>query len=85
MTPAVAVGIPFPFLFLLNRQRGLINGMLGLAGVDGPAWTTDPTWIKPGIVLMSLAALNNVPRELYEAARVDGASYLQLFRRSPCP
>ncbi len=75
MTPAVAVGILFLFLFLLNGQRGLINGMLGLVGVNGPAWTTDPTWIKPGIVLMSLwtlgsttiiylAALNNVPREL---------------------
>jgi multiple sugar transport system permease protein len=40
MTPAVAVGILF--LFLLNGQRGLINGMLGLVGIQGPAWTTDP-------------------------------------------
>jgi multiple sugar transport system permease protein len=94
MTPAVAVGILF--LFLLNGQRGLINGMLGLAGIEGPAWTTDPAWIKPGIVLVSLwtlgsttiiylAALNNVPRELFEAARVDGASYLGLFRRIALP
>jgi multiple sugar transport system permease protein len=94
MTPAVAVGILF--LFLLNGQRGLINGMLGLVGVDGPAWTTDPTWIKPGIVLMSLwtlgsttiiylAALNNVPRELYEAARIDGASSWRQFRHITVP
>jgi multiple sugar transport system permease protein len=94
MTPAVAVGILF--LFLLNGQRGLINGMLGLVGVDGPAWTTDPTWIKPGIVLMSLwtlgsttiiylAALNNVPRELYEAARLDGASSWRQFRHITVP
>lgn len=59
-------------------------------------WTTDPAWIKPGIVLMSLwtlgsttiiylAALNNVPRDLYEAARIDGASYLQLSRRITLP
>jgi multiple sugar transport system permease protein len=35
MTPAVAVGILF--LFLLNGQQGLINGMLGLVGIQGPA------------------------------------------------
>jgi multiple sugar transport system permease protein len=52
MTPAVAVGILF--LFLLNGQKGLINGALGLVGIQGPNWTTDPAWIKPGIVLMSL-------------------------------
>jgi multiple sugar transport system substrate-binding protein len=79
-----------------QRQRGLINGMLGLVGVDGPAWTTDPTWIKPGIVLMSLwtlgsttiiylAALNNVPWELYEAARLDGASSWRQFRHITVP
>jgi multiple sugar transport system permease protein len=90
----VAVGILF--LFLLNGQQGLINGMLALVGIEGPNWTTDPAWIKPGIVLMSLwtlgsttiiylAALNNVPRDLFEAARLDGASYLQLFRRIALP
>ena len=94
MTPAVAVGILF--LFLLNGQRGLINGMLGLVGIQGPAWTTDPAWIKPGIVLMSLwtlgsttiiylAALNNVPRELYEAARLDGAGAWHQFRHITVP
>jgi multiple sugar transport system permease protein len=94
MTPAVAVGILV--LFLLNGQRGLINGVLGLVGIDGPAWTTDPTWIKPGIVLMSLwtlgsttiiylAALNNVPWELYEAARLDGASSWRQFRHITVP
>jgi multiple sugar transport system permease protein len=94
MTPAVAVGILF--LFLLNGQNGLINGMLGLVGVDGPAWTTDPAWIKPGIVLMSLwtlgsttiiylAALNNVPRDLYEAARLDGAGAWRQFRHITVP
>jgi multiple sugar transport system permease protein len=94
MTPAVAVGILF--LFLLNGERGLVNGALGLVGIDGPAWTTDPDWIKPGIVLMSLwtlgsttiiylAALNNVPRELYEAARLDGASPWRQFRHITVP
>ena len=84
MTPPVAVGVLL--LLLFNGQSGLINGMLGAVGIDGPAWTTDPTWVKPGLVLMSLwtvggsviillAALRNVPQELYDASRVDGAGW----------
>lgn len=84
MTPPVAVGILF--LLLFNGQNGLINTVLGWFGVAGPAWTTDPAWVKPGLILMSLwtvgatviillAALQNVPDELYESARLDGAGF----------
>ncbi len=84
MTPPVAIGVLF--LLIFNGQSGLINGMLGAIGIDGPAWTTDPSWVKPGLVVMSLwtvggsviillAALRNVPQELYDAARVDGAGF----------
>jgi multiple sugar transport system permease protein len=84
MTPPVAIGILL--LLLFNGQSGLINTMLGFVGIEGPAWTTDPTWVKPGLVVMSLwtvggsviillAALRNVPQELYDAARVDGADW----------
>ena len=84
MTPPVAIGVLF--LLLFNGQSGLLNAMLGTVGIDGPDWTTDPTWVKPGLVVMSLwtlggsviillAALRNVPQELYDAARVDGAGY----------
>jgi multiple sugar transport system permease protein len=84
MTPPVAVGILF--LLLFNGQNGLINTVLGWFGIDGPSWTTDPAWIKPGLVVMSLwtigasviillAALKNVPEELYESARIDGAGF----------
>ena len=94
MTPPVAVGALF--LLLLNGQTGLINEALGLIGISGPNWTTDPTWIKPGIVLMSLwtvgasviiflAALKEVPQQLYEAATVDGASPWQRFRYVTLP
>jgi multiple sugar transport system permease protein len=94
MTPAVAVGILF--LLLLNTQDGLVNGFLGWFGIDGPSWTTDPDWVMPGIVLMSLwslgstviiylAALQNVPRELHEAATVDGAGPWQRFRSVTLP
>ena len=88
MTPPVAVGVLV--LLLLNGQRGLVNEALGLVGIDGPAWLTDPDWVKPALVLMSLwtvgasviillAALTNVPTELYEAAELDGASSLRRF------
>jgi multiple sugar transport system permease protein len=86
MTPPVAIGVLL--LLLFNGQSGLINKMLGTVGIDGPAWTTDPNWVKPGLVIMSLwtvggsviillAALRNVPQEMYDAARVDGASWLR--------
>jgi len=82
MTPPVAVGVLV--LLLLNGQNGLLNHVLGLVGIDGPNWTTDPAWVKPGLALMSLwtvgasviillAAMNNVPTDLYDAAQLDGA------------
>jgi multiple sugar transport system permease protein len=94
MTPPVAIGAMF--LLLLNGQTGLVNDVLGWFGIDGPGWTTDPHWILPGIVLMSLwsvggtaiiylAALQSVPRDLYEAARIDGAGAWQQFRNVTLP
>ncbi|MEI5584225.1 MULTISPECIES: carbohydrate ABC transporter permease [unclassified Agromyces] len=84
MTPPVAVGVLF--LLLFNGSNGMVNTALGWLGIDGPAWTTDPAWVKPGLVLMSLwtvgasiiillAALRNVPKELYESAQLDGAGF----------
>ena len=84
MTPPVAVGILL--LLLFNGQSGLVNRVLASVGINGPAWTTDPLWVKPGLVMMGLwtvggsvvillAALRNVPQELYDAARVDGAGW----------
>ena len=94
MTPPVAAGALF--LILLNGQSGLINEVLGWFGFDGPNWTSDPSWIKPGIVLMGLwtvgstviillAALQNVPTELYEAAALDGAGRWAQFRNVTLP
>ena len=88
MTPVVATAAVF--LLLLNGNSGAINSFLGLFGIPGPQWLTDPAWVKPAIVVMSLwtvagsmvillAALQNVPRELYEAAETDGASRTRQF------
>jgi multiple sugar transport system permease protein len=94
MTPPVAVGILF--LLLFNGSTGLLNRALEAIGIPGPFWTTDPHWVKPGLVLMSvwsvggtmviyLAALKNVPRQLYEAAAMDGASAWRRFRDVTLP
>jgi multiple sugar transport system permease protein len=93
LTPGVAVGTLF---LLLLAGNGLLNGVLGVFGIRGPNWLTDPEWVKPGIVIMSLwtlgstviiyfAALRNVPIELYEAARIDGANAWQQFRNITLP
>ena len=93
MTPAVAVAVLFSLM--LNGNYGLINKALALIGIQGPQWLTDPDWIKPSIVLMSLwgvggavviflAALKNVPTDLYEAAAIDGATPGNGSGGSPC-
>ncbi|MCC6892672.1 MAG: sugar ABC transporter permease [Anaerolineae bacterium] len=94
ITPAVAVGTLW--LWILNPRIGLVNRGLDLLGINGPGWTTDPNWIKPGIVIMSLwsvgstvilylAALRNVPPELYEASKIDGANAWQQLMRITIP
>lgn len=94
MTPPVAIGVLLILLF--NGQRGAVNTVLGWFGIDGPDWTTDPAWVKPGLVLMGLwtvgstviillAALRGVPTELYDAARVDGAGFWRRTRSVTLP
>lgn len=73
--------------WLLNPSVGIVNYLLGLVGIDGPGWWTDPTWAMPSIILASawkdlgfvmiilLAGLQGIPEDLYEAARMDGAGW----------
>ncbi len=88
MTPSVATAAVF--FLLLNGNTGAINQGLALFGIEGPQWLIDPSWVKPSIVLMTLwgvsgtmviflAALKNVPRELYEVASLDGAGPVRQF------
>jgi multiple sugar transport system permease protein len=89
MTPAVAVGILY--LLMFNGSYGLVNRALAIFHIPGPFWTSDPNWVKPGLVLMIhvwavgasvvilLAALMNVPQQLYEASAMDGASSWRRF------
>lgn len=94
MAPKVAVGILV--LMLFNGQSGVVNRGLEAIGIQGPFWTTDPHWIKPSLVIMTvwacggtmviyLAALAGVPQHLYEAAAIDGASRWRRFRDVTLP
>jgi len=88
ITPPVAIGIMI--LVLFNGSTGVVNRALEFIGIPGPFWTTDPTWIKPALAIMSvwtvggtmviyLAALKAVPTHLYEAAAIDGAGPWRRF------
>ncbi len=77
---------------------GLLNPVLGiLGGIWNPGWFTDPFWAKIGILMVNLwlgypymflivtGALQSIPSDIYEAARVDGAGALYQFRRLTLP
>lgn len=80
----------------LNPEFGPINYPLKVLGLPAPRWLTDPDWIIPSIVFISLwglgnsvliflAALKGVPTTLYEAAEVDGAKAWDKFRHITLP
>ncbi|MEU1225837.1 sugar ABC transporter permease [Streptomyces sp. NPDC005828] len=95
VTGLVAYGIVFSVL--LNEEYGLANWILSLVGIDQLPWLTDPLWAKVslGIALtwhytgynavILLARLQTVPRELYDAASVDGAGTWGAFRHVTLP
>ena len=96
--PAVTAGVAVSLLWiwLFNPQFGLINFLLRSVGLPGPGWLVDEAWAKPAFILMSvwgvggtvvifLAGLQGVPRSLYEAAEIDGASVVQRFQHVTIP
>jgi multiple sugar transport system permease protein len=82
--------------FILNEQ-GALNGFLSIVGIDGPNWLRDPNLAMVSVILVQilknagfnmvlfLAALQGVPRELEDAARVDGADDRRVFRHVTLP
>ncbi|MBP7567548.1 MAG: sugar ABC transporter permease [Burkholderiaceae bacterium] len=87
MVPSVAAGMVWVFLYAPGY--GPINGLMNWLGLPKLEWLYDSTWALPAIIFMSiwkyagyfmlilLAALQLVPRDLYEAARLDGVSGLR--------
>jgi arabinogalactan oligomer/maltooligosaccharide transport system permease protein len=82
---------------MFHRQFGAINGLLALAGVEPVSWfarfstafaanVTTNTWLGfPFMMVVTLGALQAIPRDLEEAAEVDGAGAWQRFRHVTLP
>lgn len=84
------------FMWILNPQVGMVNQILDLIGIKGPAWLSDPTWTPWSLVFMSvwgaggsmviyLAGLKDIPTYLYEAATLDGAGPIQKLKTVTLP
>jgi arabinogalactan oligomer/maltooligosaccharide transport system permease protein len=77
---------------LFNGQFGPINQYLGYLGIPRIPWLTDPTWAKATVILSNMwvgipvsmllimGVLTTIPKDMYEAAEVDGAGAFQKFR-----
>src|SRR5215210_2975459 len=86
------IGVGLTFTVLMNPERGLINQALGVVGVDGPGWLTNPSlalfsialvdvWKGVGLAtVIYIAGLVSIPSEYYEAAAVDGAGRWEIFK-----
>jgi multiple sugar transport system permease protein len=96
--PALAppVVATLAFVSLLKPGTGPVNTLLAKVGIEGPLWFNSPQWAKPALVLLAVwgigdlmiifvAALLDVPTELYEAASLDGAGAWQQFRNVTLP
>lgn len=85
------------WLFIFDPAYGLLKYLLSPFGVTSPAWMTDSAWALPGLIIVYLwknvgfvavvylAGLQGMPADLYEAARIDGASTWTLFRKITFP
>jgi len=92
--PAVAASILWIWIF--NPHEGILNALLGKVGLEGPAWLQNQYWSKPALILMGLwgagagmivwlAGLKGIPKQLYEAAEIDGAGRWHKFRNVTVP
>lgn len=96
ITSIVAIAVVWNLLF--SPEYGPINEFLKFIGIQNPpGWLTSPEWAMPAVVIVStwrdmgyymilfLAGLQTVPRELHEAARMDGANTWQRFTNVTLP
>lgn len=91
------IAVSLVWKWLLNPNNGAINTALGWIGIDGPGWYTDPHWAMPSIIIASvwkdigfvmvilLAGLQAIPREIEEAAIIDGAGWWRRLRHITLP
>lgn len=91
--PGVATGLMWKIMF--NKDAGLINHLLNMLGVSSVAWLEYDyvmyaliimmTWGSTGSLLINLAALKDIPEQMYEAAALDGANAWQKFWKITIP
>lgn len=95
VTTTAAVALLWVWIF--DPRYGLINAALALFGIAGPRWLTDQSWSMPALIIMNvwktlgytmviyLAGLQAIPRDLLEAAKIDGAGRWAMFRYITLP
>lgn len=95
VTSAVAWAIVWQFI--LQGEQGTLNQFLAMIGIDGPNWLREPNWAMVSIIvtrvfknvglnmIICMAAIADLPRELMESAQVDGASSWQVLRYITLP
>jgi raffinose/stachyose/melibiose transport system permease protein len=91
------IGVGLTFTVLMEPDAGLINEALAVVGITGPRWLVDPQWALLSVALVDvwkgvglatviyIAGIVSVPREYYDAAKVDGATPYALFRYITLP
>jgi multiple sugar transport system permease protein len=94
LVPLVASAMIWMWMF--NGEYGLVNRLLAVVGIDGPNWLLEDRWVMPALVIISLwsigqavviyvAAFQDVPASLYEAASIDGMGPLRRFLHVTIP
>ncbi|HEY1352551.1 MAG TPA: sugar ABC transporter permease [Ktedonobacteraceae bacterium] len=96
--PALTSSVATALIFLwLYNPDGLVNYLLSLLHLTGPDWLNDPLWALPALMFLNiwttaasfmiyfLAALQDLPREILEAAEVDGANRFQILWQVTLP
>lgn len=96
--PVILSGVAVYVLWMqiLSPSTGLVNTILAFMGIKGPAWLFDPNWTKPALILMRLwsvggamllylATLQNIPKQLYESVEIDGGNTFQQFKNITIP
>jgi len=95
VTTLVAVAVIWRYFY--HPRFGLLNYLLSFVGISPIDWLGDPVWAMPAIIVLAIwksfgynmlifvAGLQNIPDQLYEAARIDGAGAIQAFRQITIP
>lgn len=96
--PSVISGVALAMIWswVFDGEYGILNYILSLFGIDGPRWLNSPTWAPVAMVIASLwgqgsmmliflAGLKNIPKDMYEASSIDGAGRWTQFTRITLP